>query len=146
MHPCEGIESFFLFFPKDFRGSFGKKTIFLCFLPKKQGKEDQGGDARKRNPNPNFFGPDIFGWGGGLPHDRVGAKKFGMPLRKAKLFGGISSKIWLDILGFLPKSLEKKTKVCVKFLASNVAEFLAAHDVKIPGQVCGLKLQRVFHT
>ena len=30
--------------------------------------------GRKRNPNPNFFGPDIFGWGGGLPLEGVGQK------------------------------------------------------------------------
>ena len=39
--------SVFPFFPKDFRGSLGKKNPcffggFDCFLPKKQGKEDQG--------------------------------------------------------------------------------------------------------
>ena len=27
-----------------------------------------------------LFGPDIFGWGGGLPRERVGAKKCGMSL------------------------------------------------------------------
>ena len=34
------------------------------------------------------FGPDIFGWGGGLPCEGVGAKKFGMSLetREIKLF------------------------------------------------------------
>ena len=34
--------------------------------------------ARKGNPNPFFGGPDIFGGGGGLPCEGVGAKKFGM--------------------------------------------------------------------
>ena len=35
------------------------------------------------------FGPDIFRWGGGLPREGVGAKKFGMSLesREIKLFG-----------------------------------------------------------
>ena len=39
--------------------------------------------------------PDIFRWGRGLPHEGVGAKKFGMPLetREIKLF-------WRDIPGF----------------------------------------------
>ena len=32
----------------------------------------------KQEPKPKLFGPDIFGWGGGLPHKGVGAKKFGM--------------------------------------------------------------------
>ena len=34
--------------------------------------------GKKKEPKPNLFGPDIFGWGGGLPRERVGAKKFGM--------------------------------------------------------------------
>ena len=40
---------------------------------------------------------DIFRWGRGLPHEGVGAKKFGMPLetREIKLF-------WRDIPGFRP--------------------------------------------
>ena len=30
----------------------------------------------KKSTNPNFCGSDIFRWGGGLPSERVGAKKF----------------------------------------------------------------------
>ena len=43
----------------------------------------------KREPKPEFLGPDILGWGGGLPRERVGAKKCGMSLetREIKLFG-----------------------------------------------------------
>ena len=52
---------------------------------------------------------DIFGWGGGLPREWVGAKKFGMSLktREIKLF-------WRDIPGFcrdipaVPEKFEKK--------------------------------------
>ena len=61
------------------------------------------------------FGPDIFGWGGGLPRERVGAKKFDTSLetREIKLFGR-------DIPGFcrdIPESPEKfeKKRVCVQF-------------------------------
>ena len=32
----------------------------------------------KKEPKPKLFGPDIFRWGGGLPREGVGAKKFGM--------------------------------------------------------------------
>ena len=34
--------------------------------------------GRKRNPKPKHFSLDIFRWGGGLPREGVGAKKFGM--------------------------------------------------------------------
>ena len=34
--------------------------------------------GKKKEPKPKLFGPDIFGWGGGLPREGVGAKKFGM--------------------------------------------------------------------
>ena len=65
--------------------------------------------GKKKEPKLKLFGPDIFGWGGGLPREGVGAKKFGMPLetREIKLFGR-------DILGFAgkpwgcPKSLRKE--------------------------------------
>ena len=46
----------------------------------------------KKQPKPKLFGPDIFGWGGGLPGERVGTKEFGtfFQTRKNKLFRGIS--------------------------------------------------------
>ena len=34
--------------------------------------------TRKKEPKPKLAGPDIFGWGEGLPREGVGAKKFGM--------------------------------------------------------------------
>ena len=78
--------------------------------------------GRKKEPKPKLFGPDIFGWGGGLPHEGVRAKKFGMSLetRDIKLF-------WRDIPGFcrdipgVPEKFEKKL-VCVQFWASNVCQ------------------------
>ena len=68
-----------------------------------------GVSGKKKEPKPKLFGPDIFGWGGGLPCERVGAKKFDTSLetREIKLFGR-------DIPGFcrdipeLPEKFEKK--------------------------------------
>ena len=62
-----------------------------------------------KKKEPKLFGPDVFGWGGGLPREGVGAKKFGMSFkpRETKLFGGISQ----DFAGISrgrPKSLKKK--------------------------------------
>ena len=36
--------------------------------------------GEKKEPKPKLLDPDIFGWGGGLPREWVGAKKFGMCL------------------------------------------------------------------
>ena len=68
--------------------------------------------GEENEPKPKLFGPDIFQWGRGLPHEGVGAKKFGMPLEtgEIKLF-------WRDIPGFcrgipaVPEKLEKKKLV-----------------------------------
>ena len=45
--------------------------------------------GKKKEPKPKLFGLDIFGWGGGLPHEGVGAKKFGMSFepRETKIAG-----------------------------------------------------------
>ena len=64
----------------------------------------------KKEPKPKLLSPDIFRWGRGLPHEGVGAKKFGMPLetREIKFF-------WRDIPGFcrdipgVPEKFEKKS-------------------------------------
>ena len=71
--------------------------------------------GKKKEPKPKLLGPDIFGWGGGLPREGVGAEKFGMSLeaRETKHF-------WRDIPGFcrdIPKVPEKfeKKKVRVQF-------------------------------
>ena len=64
----------------------------------------------KKEPKPKLLSPDIFRWGGGLPCERVGAKKFGMSLETQgiKLF-------CRDIPGFCrdipeaPEKFEKKS-------------------------------------
>ena len=80
-------------------------------------RENQQKSGKKKEPKPKLFGPDIFGWGGGLPREWVGAEKFGMSLetRETKLF-------WRDIPGFcrdipeggVPEKFEQKN-VCVQF-------------------------------
>ena len=63
----------------------------------------------KKEHKPKLFGPDILRWGGGLPRERVGTKKFGMSLEAQgnQTFGR-------DILGFcrdipgVPEKFEKK--------------------------------------
>ena len=57
-----------------------------------------------------LLGPDILQWGGGLPHEGVGAKKFGVSLKAQG-----KQTFWQDILAFLPghpwgrpKSLKEK--------------------------------------
>ena len=62
----------------------------------------------KKEPKPKLLSPDIFCWGGGLPREGVGAKKFGMSLETQgiKLF-------WWDIPGFcqdIPEAPEKFEK------------------------------------
>ena len=61
---------------------------------------------KKKEPKPKLLSPDIFWWGGGLPREGVGAKKFSMSLETQgiKLF-------WRDFAGISrkrPKSLRKK--------------------------------------
>ena len=81
--------------------------------------------GKKNEPKPKLFGPDIFRWGGGLPREGVGAKKFGMPLetREIKLF-------WQDIPEFcsdIPAAPEKfKKKVCVQFSSPTTADASAS--------------------
>ena len=62
----------------------------------------------KKEPKPKLLSPDIFWWGGGLPHEGVGAKKFGMSLETQ----GIKL-CWRDIPGFcrdIPEAPEKFEK------------------------------------
>ena len=85
--------------------------------------------GKKKEPKPKLFGPDIFGWGGGLPREGVGAEKFGMSLktREIELFGR-------DIPGFcrdIPEAPEKfeKRKVCVRFWAPNLVTQYQYQDI-----------------
>ena len=66
-------------------------------------------EGKKKEPKPKLFGPDIFGWGVGLPREGVGAKKFGMAFetQETKLFAGIS-RDFAGISRGRPKSLRKK--------------------------------------
>ena len=71
--------------------------------------------GKKKEPEPNFFGPDIFGGVGVFHVKGWGPKGSVCPsnARKTKLFGGISQIFWRDI----PRVLKKlKTKVGVLFL------------------------------
>ena len=76
-----------------------QQTRRMLYTPKLSPKS-----GKKKEPKPKLFGPDIFGWGG-LPRERVGAKKFDTSLetREIKLFGR-------DIPGFcrdIPELPEK---------------------------------------
>ena len=85
----------------------------------------------KKEPKPKLFGPDILGWGGVLPRERMGAKKFGMSLetREIKLFGR-------DIPGFcwdipvVPEKFEKKN-LCSIFGPNIVSE----HFITFPSEL-----------
>ena len=85
---------------KIMQGSHVETSLPLC---------DPARSGTKKEPKPKLFGPDIFGWGGGLPREGVGAKKFGMSLetREIKLFGGIS-RDFAGISRGRPKSLRKR--------------------------------------
>ena len=68
----------------------------------------------KKEPKPKLLSPDIFRWGGGLPREGVGAKKFGMSLETQgiKLFRR-------DIPGFcrdIPEAPEKFEKKMFGFI------------------------------
>ena len=43
-------------------------------------KPEENGIREEREPKPKLFGLDIFRWGGGLPSEGAGAKKFCMSL------------------------------------------------------------------
>ena len=79
----------------------------------------------KNEPKPKLLSPDIFRWGRGLPHEGVGAKKFGMPLetREIKLF-------WRDIPGFrrdIPGAPEKFEKKWFGFNIRSLEDSLIGH-------------------
>ena len=64
----------------------------------------------KKEPKPKLLSPDIFWWGGGLPREGVGAKKFGMSLETREIpnFFGVS-RDFAGISRKRPKSLRKKS-------------------------------------
>ena len=49
--------------------------------------EPSKNSGTKEEPKLKLLSPDVFGWGGGLPHEGVGTQKFGMSLetREPKL-------------------------------------------------------------
>ena len=69
--------------------------------------------GEKKEPKPKLFGPDIFGWGGGLSREWVGAKKFGMSFETQG-----NQTFWRDIRDSAgisqscPKSLRNKKSLC----------------------------------
>ena len=71
------------------------------------------GQARKKEPKPKLFGPDIFRRGGGLPREGVGAKRFGMSFEsrdpgKQNFLAGYSG-IFARTSGIFAEMFEKKT-------------------------------------
>ena len=61
--------------------------------------------GKKKEPKPKLLGPDIFGWGGGLPREGVGAKNLGMSF---EALGNQS--FWRDILGFFARISQGRPK------------------------------------
>ena len=57
----------------------------------------------KKEPKRKLFGLDIFGWGGGLPREGVGAKTFGMSFETQG-----NQTFWRDIPGSLPGYLDDR--------------------------------------
>ena len=94
-------------------------------------------DTRKE-PKPKLFGPDIFGWGGGLPREGVGAKKFGMSLETQG-----NQTFWRDIPGFcrnipgVPDKFEKKglCSILVPYRLQNISYgTMAMNALEITGE------------
>ena len=102
--------------------------------------------GRKKEPKPKLFGPDIFGWGRGLPHEGVGAKKFGM-----SFVTQVNQTFWRDMPGFcrdIPRIPEKFEKnICVQFWAPKIVWMQDYHTIKthierLVRTLGGKKLQR----
>ena len=81
-------------------------------------------------PKPKLFGPDSVGWGGGLPREGVGAKKFGMSFEAQG-----NQTFWRDIpilfcrdLPGAPEKFEKK-----RFVFDSLPLFGPANFKKIAG-------------
>ena len=86
--------------------------------------------GKKNEPKPKLLGPDIFRWGGVLPREGVGAKKFGMSLetREIKLF-------WRDIPGFCWDIPVTRAEVWAKNWAKFSAHFRASFAVQNDPQI-----------
>ena len=67
----------------------------------------------EKEHKPKLLNPDIFRWGRGLPHEGVGAKKFGMSLETQGKSGQDIPGFCRDIPG-VPENLRKKN-ICVQF-------------------------------
>ena len=99
-----------------FKARLREPFLVFSFLRKNRHLNPPPKSGKKKEPKPKLFGPDIFGWGGGLPSEGAGAKKFGMSLetQEAQTFWRDIPGFWRDIPG-VPEKFE--TKVCVQFLA-----------------------------
>ena len=70
--------------------------------------------GKKKEPKPKLFGPDIFGWGGGLPHEGGGGQKVRYVLRnpgKASFSAGYPGTFGRDIPMVREKFEKKKVRV-----------------------------------
>ena len=94
--------------------------------------------GKKKEPKPKLFGTDIFRWGGGLPREGVGAKKFGASpkTREIKFFGRDIPEFCRDIPG-VPEIFEKK-----KFVFNIWPLFSAFRESAPPKLPTGLSLLR----
>ena len=54
-------------------------------IPFSEASKTGFGSGAKNEHKPKLLSPDIFRWGGGLPREGVGAKKFGMPLETREI-------------------------------------------------------------
>ena len=90
--------------------------------------------GKKKEIKPKLFGPDIFRWGGDLPLEGVGVKKFGMPLekpRKTKLLGGY--------LAGYPGRARKFEKIRVQCLAPEIDRKEGQQRRRVGAGVCERK-------
>ena len=85
-------------------------------------------------PKPKLLSPDIFRWGGGLPREGVGAKKFGTSLetQESNFFGGIS-RHFAGISRKRPKSLRNKClgSILVPYKIKKSQPMATQHGVQI---------------
>ena len=88
---------------------FWVDSFLLVFLKEKSGK--------KKEHKPKLLGPDVFRWGGGLPREGVGAKKFGVPLETLgnQPFGRDIPRFWLGYPGGARKVETKQVCLCSIF-------------------------------